>query len=89
MPSSAVLLAKRALVTLMRSLATTYQIGVGIHRDAQDDAVMSTFRQLARHTHPDRGGETVHQQQLRPEGASARPSPEKCHCGVMKVRSRA
>ena len=43
MTSSAVLLAKRALVTLMRSLATTYQIGVGIHRDAQDDAVMSTF----------------------------------------------
>lgn len=64
MGSSAVLLAKRALVVLIRTLASTYNVIVDCTRDATDREVLASFRKVALQTHPDRGGNTTDQQKL-------------------------
>ena len=61
---SAVELAKRVLVALMRPFALTYGVAFTCKRDSTDQAVMKNFRKLAPQVHPDRGGSNEHQQQL-------------------------
>ena len=64
MGSSAILLAKRALVVLIRALALTYGVTVNCNRDSNDSEVLSNFRKVALRVHPDRGGNTADQQKL-------------------------
>lgn len=56
--------AKRALVSVICALAAVYGVGVACRRDSPDDVVLKDFRRLALKTHPDRGGQVGHQQQL-------------------------
>ena len=48
--------AKRALVTLLITLALTYNVHVKINRDAADDLVTKACRKVILKVHPDRGG---------------------------------
>jgi hypothetical protein len=64
MGSSSLLLAKRAFVKLLLALAAAYTITLAINRDSDDDAVTRAYRQVARKTHPDKGGSTKDAQQL-------------------------
>ena len=64
MPSSALLLAKRALVSLLRALAVAYGLDVQITRDSLDVDVARACRRVALRAHPDRGGNTADQQRL-------------------------
>ena len=67
---SAVDQAKRALVSLLKSLATTYSLVLSVTRDAPDKDVRSAYRKVSRKVHPDRGGSAEHQTALNnPEGA--------------------
>ena len=54
---SAVDMAKRALITVLRLLATAYGcVGVAVTRDSDDAAVRRAYRQVSRRVHPDRPG---------------------------------
>ena len=53
--------AKRALVTLLKSLATIYLVAVGVTRESSDGDLRSAFRQVSRRAHPDRGGSEARQ----------------------------
>ena len=46
MGSSAILLAKRALVVLIRALALTYGVTVNCNRDSNDSEVLGNFRKV-------------------------------------------
>ena len=54
--ASAVDLAKRALVSLLRALAIVYGISVEVSRDSDDAAVRRAFKSVCRKAHPDKGG---------------------------------
>ena len=45
--------AKRAFVTILLALATTYGLLLQITRDSDDAAVLKAFRQVARRAHRD------------------------------------
>ena len=64
MVSSALLLAKRALVVVIRSLAVAYGVVVSCTRDSTDQQVLASFRKVVLRVHPDRGGNTADQQKL-------------------------
>jgi hypothetical protein len=64
MGNSAVLLAKRALVALIRSLALTYGVVVCCNRDSADQVVLGSFRKVALKAHPDHGGNTSDQAKM-------------------------
>ena len=55
--------AKRALVVVLRSLASTYRCSVNVTRDSSDAEVRKAYRAISRRTHPDRGG-TVHERNI-------------------------
>jgi hypothetical protein len=59
MGSSAVLLARRALVVLIRALAITYNVVVNCNRDSTDKEVVASFRKVILKVHPDHGGNDV------------------------------
>ena len=61
---SAVDLCKRALVSLIRALASAYGCRVAVTRDSPDQDVKRGYRTLSKKTHPDRGGSTQDQQRL-------------------------
>ena len=61
---SAIDLTKRALVTLLRSLALAYNCNVDVHRDSQDEALRKAYRKVSRSVHPDRGGSEEDQKRL-------------------------
>ena len=70
MGASAVQLAKRALVTLIKAFAIQYQIVVSVSREATDKEVTSAFKKVALKAHPDKGGSAddsrqTHQQDIR------------------------
>ena len=48
--------AKRALVTLLRRLASQYAVTLDLTRDSLDADVRTAYRKVSRKTHPDRGG---------------------------------
>lgn len=64
MVTSAVVVAKRALVVLLRNLATLYAVNFPCSRESSDEEVLRTFRKVALKVHPDRGGNVRHQQQM-------------------------
>ena len=76
--------AKRALVTLICSLAVLHNSVIDISRGSQDDAVKKTYRQASRWVHPDRGGSEEDQKgfkwslrglgELPPRAAASRPT---------------
>ena len=79
--------AKRALVVVLRSLASTYRCSVNVTRDSSDAEVRKAYRAISRRTHPDRGGSTADQQKLndaydswcqasRDRGRAGRPSTQ-------------
>ena len=61
---SAIDRAKRALVTLLRALATAYGLAFDLTRDSPDRAIRSTYRKVSRRTHPDHGGKAEDQTAL-------------------------
>ena len=58
---------KRALVTLLRSLALAYGMTLSITRDSPDQDIHSAYRKVSRKTHPDRGGTVADQTALNNE----------------------
>ena len=83
---SAVDRAKRALVALLRYLATAYGCVVDVTRDSDDAAVRRAYRLVSRRVHPDRGGNEEDQKKLngahdewcqaqRDKGPRGRPAP--------------
>ena len=61
---SATDVAKRALVSLLRTLAVAYGVALTLKRDAPDKEVSGAYRKVSRKTHPDRGGKTEDQTSL-------------------------
>ena len=61
---SAVDMAKRALVSLLHRLALLYAVTLGVKRDSPDAEVKRAFRKVCKKSHPDRGGNKAHQQEL-------------------------
>ena len=56
--------AKRALVTLLKSLARIYSLVVGLSRESADTEVRAAYKRVARKAHPDKGGAPEHQSAL-------------------------
>jgi hypothetical protein len=56
--------AKRALVTLLKSLAGIYCVVVVLTRQSTDVEVSAAFKKVARKAHPDKGGAPEHQKAL-------------------------
>ena len=56
--------AKRALVTLLKSLAGIYCVVVVLTRQSTDVEVNAAFKKVARKAHPDKGGAPEHQKAL-------------------------
>ena len=48
---------KRALVSLLKTLAGIYAVTLNVTRESSDKDVSSAYRKLSRKTHPDRGGQ--------------------------------
>ncbi len=59
-----VILAKRALVVLLRSLAAAYQMPLAVNRDSCDADVRNAVRKVAVRIHPDKGGSKEDMQRL-------------------------
>ena len=57
---SAIDRAKRALVTLLKSLATVYGLVLSVTRDATDKEILSAYRKVSRKAHPDQGTTNSH-----------------------------
>ena len=56
MPCSTLFRLKRALVSVLLSLASAYCIITEINRDSEDDAILGAYRRVAKKVHPDKGG---------------------------------
>ena len=56
--------ARRALVTLLKSLAGFYCVVVFLTRQSTDVEVSAAFKKVARKAHPDKGGAPEHQKAL-------------------------
>ena len=61
---SAIDLAKRALVSLLRTLAAAYGVALTLTRDAPDKDVSGAYRKVSLGAHPDRGGKAEYQTAL-------------------------
>ena len=57
---SAVDLAKRELVKLLKSLASKYKLHLELSRDSSDNDVKKAFRKVSLKAHPDKGGGSRH-----------------------------
>ena len=64
MPVSTLQRAKRALVSLLLSLAAAYGVDLKLAREACDDDVMKAFRRVSRRVPPDKGGVAADAQRL-------------------------
>ena len=87
MACSAVLLAKRALVALLHALAPLYNVQSTCTRNSSDDDIVKVFRKLVLKTHPDRGGNVRHQQQLNEARASWEIAKKKARGASASSRS--
>ena len=56
--------ARRAMVTLLKSLAGIYCVAVLLTRQSTDVEVSAAFKKVARKAHPDKGGAPEHQKAL-------------------------
>ena len=63
MVASAVQLAKRALVSLLLTLAQQYSVQIQLKRE-DDDNLETAFRKVVKKTHPDKGEKLADQQSL-------------------------
>ena len=67
MPSmvcSPVQLARRALVTILLSVAAAYNVAVNVNRNSADDALVRGYRKVILKAHPDKGGRAADAQSL-------------------------
>ena len=64
MPCSLVQVAKRALVRLLITFATTYEISLNLSRDSPDQALRAAYKRVIVRVHPDKGGNVEHAKQL-------------------------
>ena len=64
MTVSSVQTAKRTLVSILLKLGRQYSVTVLVNRDSPDKDVQSAFRRVAVKAHPDKGGSTLHTQEL-------------------------
>ena len=55
---------RRALVSLLKSLAGVYHVVLSLTRESSDQEVRSACRKLSRKAHPDLNGSVGHQQSL-------------------------
>ena len=62
--------AKRALVALLKALATAYNVALTLTRESCDADVSRAYRQISRKVHPDR----VEEEEPRREGEETTPS---------------
>ena len=53
---SAIDRARRAFVTLLKTLAATYGVGLQLTRESSDADVRTAFRKVSAKVHPDHGG---------------------------------
>ena len=60
---SAIDLAKRALVALLKTLAGIYSVNLNLTRDSSDNVVRSAYKRVSVRAHPDRGGREEHQKE--------------------------
>ena len=61
---SAIGLAKRAFVIVLKSLAASYGLDLGLTRDSPDNAIRNAYRKVSRKVHPDQGGDEEQQKAL-------------------------
>ena len=61
---SAIDKAKRALVIIIRALATAYNCCVTVTRESGDADITKAYKKLSLKVHPDRGGSVQDQQRL-------------------------
>jgi hypothetical protein len=64
MPISALNRAKRAFVSVLLSLASTYGVSTQVNRESEDQDVLRAYRQVLKKAHPDHGGDTEKFQRL-------------------------
>ena len=64
MVASPLQLAKRALVSLLLSLARQYAVALAINLESPDKVVLDSFGQVARKAHPDKGASKEHMRKL-------------------------
>ena len=56
MPCSTISRLKRALVTVLLSLASAYGVTTDFNRDSEDAAILVAYRRVAKKVRPDKGG---------------------------------
>ena len=64
MTTSAALLARRALVTVLLALAALYSVALTLTRDSCDAEVSAAYKKVVRKVHPDKRGSTADAQRL-------------------------
>jgi len=64
LPARAVQVARRTLVSVLRSLGRAYRVSVTVTRDSPDAAVTAAYRRILLKIHPDKGGRVEDAQQL-------------------------
>ena len=64
MAASLILLARRALVSVLLSLATAYHLAITVDRDSDDQVVVKAYKRVLLKAHPDKGGRKVDMQHL-------------------------
>ena len=57
-------IAKRVLVTLLKSLAGIYSVVLGLTRESTNTQVKAAYKKVSLKAHPDQGGEAKHQAAL-------------------------
>ena len=56
--------AKRAFVTLLKSIAVIYGLVAGLTRESTDIQVRAAYKKVSRKAHPDKGGAEEHSKAL-------------------------
>ena len=57
-------IAKRAFVTLLKSIAVIYGLVAGLTRESTDVQVRAAYKKVSRKAHPDKGGAEEHMKAL-------------------------
>ena len=64
MGTSKILLAKRALVTVLLSVTVAYGVALSLNRDATNANVLKAYRRVVLEVHPYKGGSVADKQKL-------------------------
>ena len=57
---SSIEIAKRVLVTLLKSLAGIHNVALGLTRESTNTQIKAAYNQVPLKAHPDQGGEAKH-----------------------------